>query len=142
MKKNMQNHNHQNVILLIEYFKKNNKWPTINPEVKYKGVNLSNVISNIRYKNNSLSDEDILKLKKLKFQLEPTKIIHKKILLLTEYYNQYKQWPKEQPLYYKEVDVGTFFKEIQLEYIPLSKSEIALLEYLRFPFKKKRDCTK
>lgn len=137
MKEEIIKRNHNFVDTLVEYYNCFKKWPTTIPKVMYKGVNISYALAQIKYRKTPLSKEDISRLKKLKFPFDTAPIIHNKVLKLTDYFAKNKCWPTNGMIIYENVDIGTFFCEIQDDYVPLTKSEIALLVHFRFPFKKK-----
>ena len=120
--------------MLIEYFKKYNKWPK--STIIYKGVNIGAFSKNIRNKVIKLSESDTALLQSLNFDFNIITLkekIHNKVLLLVEFYDTFKRWPKAKEKY-KNVTIGSFAQRIKKDGTSISSDDFELLKKLGFNF--------
>ena len=119
---------HQKVLILIEFYNKFQRWPKYNEE--YRNEQIGAFSMRIKQKRVKLSKNDIEELKKLNFQFEtvPAKeIVHRKVLLLIEFFTVHKRLPKYREVY-KNVKIGFFLRNIKQKNTSLSISDKQLLE--------------
>ncbi len=118
---------HEKVLLLIEFFNLYNRLPKRN-EV-YKNVKLGNFLSNVKWGHTKLSSEDIKLLINTGIKITSNKIqedIHKKVLLLIEFYHLYNRIPQRNEVY-KDVNLGNFIANLKQGHTKLSSEDIKLL---------------
>ena len=104
-------------LLLIEFYKKNYRWPRPGGE-EYKGENIGSFYNDIKRDKLRITEQQqqqLLALDPYVFESES----NKKFNLLLEYatmkksQNKEKIWPKVSGEKYKEVDIGTFLMSIK-----------------------------
>ena len=123
---------HNKVLLLVEFYNKFNRWPK--QREKYKNVNIGYFIHNIRAKKILISNDDMILLKNMNFNFNyKKKQIHYKVLLVVEFYNKFKRWPKSTEIYKNEF-IGCFCRNIRYKRTSISKSDEKLLSNLGFNF--------
>lgn len=126
---------HQKVLILIDFFNTFNRWPKANE--MYKSINIFNFYYKLKKSRcNSLMDEDRNILLSIGFVFDniPLRLrIHKKVLLLIEFYNKFNRWPKYNEEY-KSEQIGAFALRIKQKRVKLSKNDIEELRKLNFQF--------
>src|SRR5574344_1545459 len=129
---NVKKRTHQKVILLVNFYLENGRWPK--SYEKYKGVNIGAFGVNIRFGLTKISDFDRNFLKNINYEFKKINIhTHNRVLLLIEFYNKFNRWPKytEQ---YKGIKIGVFFSNIKLKRTKLTDEDKKLLEKDGFYF--------
>lgn len=125
---------HKKVLLLTEFFKEFGRWPKIR-EI-YKGIKIGYFFRNVKTNKTSITEYDRKVLNSLNFPFNfnlKKDSIHKKVLLLTEFFEEFGRWPKQREIY-KDIKIGIFFKSIRLNTVSLTKSDREILNSLDFPF--------
>ena len=126
---------HEKVLLLVEFYTLFNRWPY--QKEKYKNINLGHFMHSIKNKNTSIGESDRRLLQGYIFPFETNKkdknMIHKKVLLLVEFYTLYKRWPNKAEKY-KGQNIGYFVRNIKIKDTHLSNEDISLLEKFNFKF--------
>ena len=64
--------------------------------------------------------------------------VHSKIILLTEFYNEFNRWPKQREKY-KSINIGCFITNIRAKKISISNDDMVLLKSMNFSFNPKRN---
>lgn len=119
---------HQKVLILIEFYNQFNRWPKYNEE--YKNVQIGAFSMRIKQKRVNISKKDIEELRKLNFRFEIVSTkeeVHRKVLLLIEYFIIHKRLPKYNEIY-KNVHIGFFLSNIKHKNTALSIFDRQLLE--------------
>lgn len=120
------------VKLLLKYYNKKHRLP--NKNEKYKGVNIYKFVEKIKNAEITLSSNKLEQLKAIGVFPHKKKIaVHKKVLLLTEFFNEFGRWPKDREVY-KDINIGKFFSNIRSNNTSISNSNKKLLNSLNFPF--------
>lgn len=119
---------HQKVLILIEFYNKFNRWPKYNEE--YKNEQIGAFALRIKQKRVNISKSDIEELRKLNFRFDIVSAkekIHRKVLLLIEFFLINKRLPKYKEMY-KNVNIGFFLSNIKQKNTALSTSDKQLLK--------------
>lgn len=120
--------NHQKVLILIEFYNKFNRWPKYNEE--YRNEQIGAFALRIKQKRVNISKSDIEELRKLNFRFEIVSAkekVHRKVLLIIEFFTIYNRLPKFKEMY-KNVHIGFFLSNIKQKNTSLSISDKQLLE--------------
>lgn len=120
--------NHQKVLILIEFYNKFNRWPKSNEE--YRNEQIGAFALRIKQKRVSISKSDIEELRKLNFRFDIVSAkekVHRKVLLIIEFFTIYNRLPKYKEMY-KNVHIGFFLSNIKQKNTSLSISDKQLLE--------------
>lgn len=120
--------NHQKVLILIEFYNKFNRWPKYNEE--YRNEQIGAFALRINQKRVNISKSDIEELRKLNFRFEIVSAkekVHRKVLLIIEFFTIYNRLPKYKEMY-KNVHIGFFLSNIKQKNTSLSISDKQLLE--------------
>lgn len=121
---------HEKVLLLGEFYNKFKREP--NPKEMYKDVKLGIFLGNIRKGGTKISKEDMDHLEKVGIRVTQgirTEMIHKKNILLAEFYNEFKREPKWSEEY-KGVKLGNFLGNVRRGDTKISKEDREYLESL------------
>ena len=118
---------HKKVLLLVEFYNLYHRTPK-NREV-YKDVNIGTFLSSIRQGNTTLSDKDALLLTDTGIRIISSNrkdVVHKRVLLLIEFYNLYHRTPKPNEIY-KNINLYNFLVSIRRGNTTLSSEDKKLL---------------
>ena len=114
--------------LLVEFYNKYGREPKWMEE--YKGAKLGKFLNNIRIGNVKPTTEERKLLKDIGYRLDclnKKEIVHKKVLLLVEFYKEYNRRPKSSEEY-KGVKIGRFLVNIKQNRVKPTEEDRALLE--------------
>ncbi len=125
---------HNKVLLLLEFFDTFKRWPK--QRETYKGTTLGMFANNLKSKGTKISDNDRHLLESKEFFISTNEKKHKKVLLLLEFFDTFKRWPKRHEIY-KDVRLGMFAKSIRYYTTSLCATDYSLLTKKEFPFKTK-----
>ena len=126
---------HDNVLVLLEFFDKNDFWPFENEE--YNGIKISRFAHRVLKGDIPLKDCDRERLQKLNFfEGKKKNAFHKKVKILLDFYNLYQRWPTENEIY-KTMNLGNLFKYIRKNPDCIYEKDKIKLEELNF-FKSKK----
>ena len=121
---------HKKVLLLIEFYNEYGMEPK--RRSKYKGVNIGEFFNNIKSGRTKITQSDRKMLEDLGLNLarkNTSEEVHKKVLLLTQFYEEYEREPKQRENY-KDIEIGQFFKSIKYGNTEITKSDRKMLESL------------
>ena len=132
---NIAQRTHNKVLLLIEFYNKNKRFPTY--EETFKNIKIGTFSYRIKKGKIKISDDDRTLLKELNFftkiKTRTQSDVHTKVLLLKEYYDTYLKWPQVKDEY-KGEKIGAFYCNIQRRRINISYKDKQLLESIGFSF--------
>ncbi len=125
--KNVKNEVHNKVLLLIEFYHVNGREPK--KLEKYKDVLIGSFLNNIRSGNTKILNDDKKLLLKAGIRVDRGKVkneVHRKVLLLIEFYNANAREPKQSEKY-KDVLIGNFLNNIRSGNTKISNTDKKLL---------------
>lgn len=132
---NSQKKIHDKVLLLIEFFHKNDFWPFENEE--YNNVKISYFADKVLKGDIIINETDKTTLEKLNFfEGKRKNTLHKKVILLNEFFNSFNRWPNENESY-KNINIGNIAIYIRKNPNSIYETDKVSLDNLNF-FKNKK----
>ena len=119
---------HKKVLLLIEFYKEYGREPKRNSN--YKGIKIGQFFQSIKYGNTKITQSDRKMLENIGIKLSSiNKLdeVHKKVLLLIEFYKEYGRTPKFAEEYHN-IRIGQFFSSIKSGNTKITESDREILE--------------
>ena len=114
---------------LVEFYEKNNRWPT--QKEKYKGENIGSFLGSLKQGYTKLTEKEVRELQLLDPNVfgNPTEVRKNNTFdLLIEFYEQNNRWPTQKEKY-KGENIGSFYSRIKSNGVKITEEqEMKLLE--------------